>query len=148
LLDKHVAEDTFSDQELQDARRPIKSLVVRYFLNISNSFSFLFISYTFSLHLLLYRCFSNGPSISCGEQVALSWAFVVVAGSVKFLQWSSLLASWKGVAFSTFGLAVVTGLMHILILFSQAERSNPAKVAPAKPKNKEEQPLATNDKQQ
>ncbi|PNY15242.1 1-acyl-sn-glycerol-3-phosphate acyltransferase 2-like protein [Trifolium pratense] len=107
LLDKHVAEDTFSDQELQDARRPIKSLVV-----------------------------------------ALSWAFVVVAGTLKFLQWSSLLSSWKGVAFSTFGLAVVTGLMHILILFSQAERSNPSKVASAKRKNKEEQPLTTNGKQQ
>ncbi|AES81394.1 putative 1-acylglycerol-3-phosphate O-acyltransferase [Medicago truncatula] len=107
LLDKHVAEDTFSDQELQDSRRPIKPLAV-----------------------------------------ALSWGFVVVAGSVKFLQWSSLLSSWKGVAFSTFGLAVVTGLMQVLILFSQAERSNPAKVAPAKPKNKEEQPEAINDKQQ
>jgi len=38
--------------------------------------------------------------------------------------------------------------MQVLILFSQAERSNPAKVAPAKPKNKEEQPKAINDKQQ
>ncbi|XP_004493527.1 1-acyl-sn-glycerol-3-phosphate acyltransferase 2 [Cicer arietinum] len=107
LLDKHIAEDTFSDQELQVTRRPIKSLVV-----------------------------------------ALSWAFVVVVGSVKFLQWSSMLSSWKGVAFSTFGLAVVTGLMHILVLFSQAERSNPAKVAPAKPKNKGEQPEVINDKQE
>lgn len=32
LLDKHVAEDTFSDQELQDTGRPIKSLLVRYLL--------------------------------------------------------------------------------------------------------------------
>lgn len=95
-----------------------------------------------------YYFFPNEPLISRGEQVALSWAFVVVAGSVKFLQWSSLLSSRKGVAFSTLGLAVVTGLMHILILFTQAERSNPAKVAPAKPKNKEEQPEATSDKQQ
>lgn len=30
LLDKHIAEDTFSDQELQDTGRPIKSLLVRY----------------------------------------------------------------------------------------------------------------------
>lgn len=35
LLDKHVAEDTFSDQELQDSRRPIKPLAVRYFLDMS-----------------------------------------------------------------------------------------------------------------
>lgn len=82
-------------------------------------------------------------------QVALSWAGLVIAGSVKFLQWSSLLSSWKGVAFSTLCLAVVTGLMHVLILFSQSERSTPAKVAPAKPKNNGEQQLdGTNDKQQ
>ena len=30
LLDKHVAEDTFGDQELQNTGRPIKSLLVRY----------------------------------------------------------------------------------------------------------------------
>ncbi|XP_057438705.1 1-acyl-sn-glycerol-3-phosphate acyltransferase 2 [Lotus japonicus] len=108
LLDKHIADDTFSDQELQDTGRPMKSLVV-----------------------------------------ALSWAGLVIAGSVKFLQWSSLLSSWKGVAFSTLCLAVVTGLMHVLILFSQSERSTPAKVAPAKPKNNGEQQLdGTNDKQQ
>ncbi|TKY53316.1 1-acyl-sn-glycerol-3-phosphate acyltransferase 2 [Spatholobus suberectus] len=97
LLDKHIAEDTFSDQELQDTGRPIKSLVV-----------------------------------------VVSWACVVVAGAVKFLQWSSLLSSWKGVAFSAFGLAVVTILMHILIKFSQSERSTPSKVAPAKSKNREQ----------
>lgn len=31
-----MAEDTFSDKELQDAGRPIKSLLVRYFLKTSN----------------------------------------------------------------------------------------------------------------
>ncbi|ESW17625.1 hypothetical protein PHAVU_007G255300 [Phaseolus vulgaris] len=97
LFDKHIAEDTFSDQELQDTGRPIKSLVV-----------------------------------------VLSWACVVVTGALKFLQWSSLLSSWKGVAFSAIGLGVVTLLMHILIQFSQAERSTPSKVAPAKSRNREE----------
>ncbi|RDY09437.1 1-acyl-sn-glycerol-3-phosphate acyltransferase 2 [Mucuna pruriens] len=97
LIDKHIAEDTFSDQELQDTGRPIKSLVV-----------------------------------------VISWACVVVVGAVKFLQWSSLLSSWKGVAFSAFGLAVVTLLMHIMIKFSQSERSNPSKVAPAMSKNREQ----------
>ncbi|KAK7345071.1 hypothetical protein VNO77_15472 [Canavalia gladiata] len=96
LLDKHVAEDKFSDEELQDTGRPIKSLVV-----------------------------------------VICWACVVVAGTIKFLLWSSLLSSWKGVAFSAFGLAVVTLLMHILIKFSQSERSTPSKVAPSQSKNRE-----------
>ncbi|KAH1194721.1 1-acyl-sn-glycerol-3-phosphate acyltransferase 2 [Glycine soja] len=107
LLDKHIAEDSFSDQELQDTGRPIKSLLV-----------------------------------------VISWVCLVVAGSVKFLQRSSLLSSWKGVAFSAFGLAVVTALMQILIQFSQSERSNPAKIARAKSKNKGGQLEARNDKQQ
>ncbi|XP_020205465.1 1-acyl-sn-glycerol-3-phosphate acyltransferase 2 [Cajanus cajan] len=105
LIDKHIAEDTFSDQELQDTGRPIKSLVV-----------------------------------------VISWACVVVVAAVKFLQWSSLLSSWKGVAFSACGLGVVTLLMHILIKFSQSERSSPSKVAPAKSKNRE-QPETRDNKQ-
>ncbi|KAK7392863.1 hypothetical protein VNO78_21313 [Psophocarpus tetragonolobus] len=97
LLDKHIAEDTFRDQELQDTGRPIKSLVVVF-----------------------------------------SWACVVITGAVKFLQWSSLLSSWKGVAFSAVGLGVVTLLMQILIMFSQSERSTPSKIAPARSKNREQ----------
>ncbi|XP_027365502.1 1-acyl-sn-glycerol-3-phosphate acyltransferase 2-like [Abrus precatorius] len=95
LLDKHIAEDKFGDQELQDTGRPIKSLVV-----------------------------------------VISWACVVVTGAVKFLLWSSLLSSWKGVAFSAFGLVVVTLLMHIMIKFSQSERSTPSKIAPSQSKNR------------
>ncbi|RZC25562.1 1-acyl-sn-glycerol-3-phosphate acyltransferase 2 isoform C [Glycine soja] len=106
LLDKHIAEDTFSDQELQDTGRPIKSLVV-----------------------------------------VILWACVVVTGVVKFLQWSSLLSSWKGVAFSAFGLGVVTLLMHILIMFSQSERSTPSKVAPTKKSKNSEQLEARDNKQ-
>jgi lysophosphatidic acid acyltransferase/lysophosphatidylinositol acyltransferase len=71
-------------------------------------------------------------------QVVITWIFVVVAGTVKLLQWSSLLSSWKGIAFSIFSLAIVTALMQILIMFSQSERSNPAKVSPSKPKHREE----------
>uniref|UniRef100_A0A5B7AHZ5 1-acylglycerol-3-phosphate O-acyltransferase n=1 Tax=Davidia involucrata TaxID=16924 RepID=A0A5B7AHZ5_DAVIN len=92
LLDKHIAEDTFSDQALQDTGRPVKSLLV-----------------------------------------VISWACLLILGTLKFLQWSSLLSSWKGIAFSAIGLAIVTALMHILIQFSQSERSTPAKIAPAKP---------------
>ncbi|XP_004513649.1 1-acyl-sn-glycerol-3-phosphate acyltransferase 2-like [Cicer arietinum] len=97
LLDKHIADDKFSDHEPRDLVRPIKSLLV-----------------------------------------VITWVCVVVWASVKLLQWSSLLSSWKGVAFSVFGLAIVTVLMQVLIMFSQSERSNPAKVSPSKPKNREE----------
>ncbi|XP_022744048.1 1-acyl-sn-glycerol-3-phosphate acyltransferase 2-like isoform X1 [Durio zibethinus] len=107
LLDKHIAEDTFSDQPLQDVGRPIKSLLV-----------------------------------------VTSWACLVAYGALKFLQWSSLLSSWKGIALSAFGLAIVTILMQILILFSQSERSTPAKIAPAKPKNGGESSEARRDKLQ
>ncbi|KAJ8762648.1 hypothetical protein K2173_010669 [Erythroxylum novogranatense] len=93
LLDKHLAEDTFSGQELQDIGRPIKSLVV-----------------------------------------VTSWACLLIFGALKLLQWSSLLSSWKGIAMSASGLALVTFLMNVLIRFSQSERSTPAKVVPAKAK--------------
>lgn len=94
LLDKHIAEDTFADQESQDMGRPIKSLLV-----------------------------------------VTSWACLLVFGALKFLRWSSLLSSRKGIAFSAVGLALVTCLMQVLIRFSQSERSTPAKVAPAKQRN-------------
>ncbi|KAJ8449869.1 hypothetical protein Cgig2_001525 [Carnegiea gigantea] len=70
--------------------------------------------------------------------VVAAWAVTVVAGMIKFLQCSSLLSSWKGIAFSAATLGLITVLMHILISFSQAERSTPAKVAPAKRKTPEE----------
>ncbi|XP_004136588.1 1-acyl-sn-glycerol-3-phosphate acyltransferase 2 [Cucumis sativus] len=91
LMDKHVAEDTFSDAELQELGRPIKSLLV-----------------------------------------AISWACLLILGSLKLLQGSTFLSSWKGLTFSATGLAIVTVLMQILIRFSQSERSTPAKVVPTK----------------
>lgn len=66
--------------------------------------------------------------------VVTAWALTIVLGVIKFLHWSSLLSSWKGIAFSAVALGLVTVLMQILIQFSQSERSTPAKVAPAKPK--------------
>lgn len=72
------------------------------------------------------------------KQVYITWVFVVVAGTIKMLQWSSLLSSWKGVAFTVFSLAIVTALMQIMIMFTQSERSNPAKVLPSKPRSREE----------
>ncbi|KAF8396131.1 hypothetical protein HHK36_017744 [Tetracentron sinense] len=67
--------------------------------------------------------------------VVITWSCLLIFGALKFFQWSSLLSSWKGITFSAAGLALVTILMHIFILFSQSERSTPAKVAPARPKN-------------
>nr|CAA88620.1 1-acyl-sn-glycerol-3-phosphate acyltransferase (putative) [Limnanthes douglasii] len=86
LLDKHVAEDTFSGLEVQDIGRPMKSLVV-----------------------------------------VVSWMCLLCLGLVKFLQWSALLSSWKGMMITTFVLGIVTVLMHILIRSSQSEHSTPAK---------------------
>ncbi|KAG7017581.1 1-acyl-sn-glycerol-3-phosphate acyltransferase 2 [Cucurbita argyrosperma subsp. argyrosperma] len=93
LMDKHVAEDAFNNEELQDLGRPIKSLLV-----------------------------------------TISWTCLLILGSLKLLQGSALLSSWKGRTFSASCLAIVTVLMQILIRFSQSERSTPAKVTPAKPK--------------
>ncbi|KAF4364267.1 hypothetical protein F8388_000219 [Cannabis sativa] len=67
--------------------------------------------------------------------VVVSWACLLAFGALKFLQWSSFLSSWKGIALSAFLLGLVTILMQFLILFSQSERSTPAKVAPTKNKN-------------
>ncbi|XP_022746007.1 1-acyl-sn-glycerol-3-phosphate acyltransferase 2-like isoform X2 [Durio zibethinus] len=96
--------------------------------------------------------FSDQPSQDIGRPiksllVVTSWACLVAYGALKFLQWSSLLSSWKGIALSAFVLAIVTILMHILILFTQSERSTPAKVAPVKPKNDRETSEAKRDKQ-
>ncbi|KAI3682386.1 hypothetical protein L1987_82332 [Smallanthus sonchifolius] len=67
--------------------------------------------------------------------VVVSWACLLVLGTFKFLQWSNLLSSWKGLTFTAIGLGIVTILMQILIQFSQAERSTPAKVAPTRSSN-------------
>ncbi|CDP10072.1 unnamed protein product [Coffea canephora] len=67
--------------------------------------------------------------------VVVSWSCLLAFGVLKFLQWSSLLSSWKGLTLSAVALLVVTLMMQILIRFSQSERSTPGKVAPGKPKN-------------
>ncbi|KAH0691474.1 1-acyl-sn-glycerol-3-phosphate acyltransferase 2 [Solanum tuberosum] len=94
LLDKHIADDTFGEEKLQDIGRPIKSLVV-----------------------------------------VASWACILILGTIKFLQATALLSSWKGVAISAALMAIITVLMQFLINFSKSERSTAAKVAPAKEKN-------------
>ncbi|XP_068636792.1 1-acyl-sn-glycerol-3-phosphate acyltransferase PLS1-like [Aristolochia californica] len=67
--------------------------------------------------------------------VVVSWSFLLSFFAYKFFQWTQLLSTWKGAVFSAFSLLGVTVVMHIFILFSQSERSTPAKVAPARVKN-------------
>ncbi|KAK9682992.1 hypothetical protein RND81_10G111200 [Saponaria officinalis] len=76
------------------------------------------------------------------------WALGIILGVVRFLHWSSLLSSWKGITFSAAALGVVTIVMHVLISFSQSERSNHAKVAPTKHKNVGDSSGSKQDKQQ
>ncbi|XP_058073593.1 1-acyl-sn-glycerol-3-phosphate acyltransferase PLS1 [Magnolia sinica] len=79
--------------------------------------------------------------------VVTSWSCLLIVGSFKFFKWSSLLSTWKGVAFSTAAVLLVTVVMHIFILFSQSERSTPSKVVPNGPKNVGPPPDADRDKQ-
>ncbi|KAM7263206.1 hypothetical protein ACFE04_000889 [Oxalis oulophora] len=107
LLDKHIAEDTFSDLPLQDIGRPIKSLLV-----------------------------------------IASWSCLLLFGALKFLQWSALLHSRKGIAIMAVTLGIVTILMQILIRFTQAEHSTSAKAASSKQRNNGESSDVKEDKKQ
>ncbi|KAL0725488.1 hypothetical protein Bca4012_040087 [Brassica carinata] len=40
--------------------------------------------------------------------VVLSWACLLTLGAIKFLHWSKLLSSWKGITLSALGLGVIT----------------------------------------
>ncbi|EMS63864.1 hypothetical protein CFC21_064778 [Triticum aestivum] len=61
--------------------------------------------------------------------VVLSWSCFLLYGAHRFLQWTQLLSTWKGVILFASGLAMVTAVMHVFIMFSQAERSSSAKAA-------------------
>lgn len=63
------------------------------------------------------------------EQVVLSWSCLLLYGACRFLQWTQLLSTWKGVILFVAGLTLVTGIMHIFVLFSQSERSSSARAA-------------------
>ncbi|KAK9128127.1 hypothetical protein Syun_016924 [Stephania yunnanensis] len=80
--------------------------------------------------------------------VVISWSCLLIYGALKFFQRSSLLSSWKGIAFSAASLAIVTILMHTLILFSQSERSMPGKVNVGRPKDGGMSSETSKDKQQ
>ncbi|KAL1813568.1 hypothetical protein ACET3Z_023633 [Daucus carota] len=83
--------------------------------------------------------FGDGELQSLGRPlkslvVMTSWICLLIFVSLRFLQWTSLLSSWMGLAFSALGLATVTVLMQFLIQFTQSERSSPANLLiPPKP---------------
>ncbi|KAK8948535.1 1-acyl-sn-glycerol-3-phosphate acyltransferase PLS1 [Platanthera zijinensis] len=66
--------------------------------------------------------------------VVISWASLLSFATLRFFRWSALMSTWKGVAFTTTSLCIVTACMHAFILFSQAERSTSAKAAQARVK--------------
>ncbi|RLN00260.1 hypothetical protein C2845_PM06G29980 [Panicum miliaceum] len=61
--------------------------------------------------------------------VVLSWSCLLLFGAYRFLQWTQLLSTWKGIILFVAGLGQVTGIMHVFIMFSQSERSSSARAA-------------------
>ncbi|ONK59895.1 uncharacterized protein A4U43_C08F12060 [Asparagus officinalis] len=67
-------------------------------------------------------------------KVVIFWASLLSCTAFRFLKWTSLLSTWKGVGFAALGLLLVTLVMHVFILYSQAERSTTARAARARTK--------------
>ncbi|XP_024969213.1 1-acyl-sn-glycerol-3-phosphate acyltransferase 3 [Cynara cardunculus var. scolymus] len=61
--------------------------------------------------------------------VVIVWSCVLIYGGVEFFKWCSF--SWGTIAFCAVVLLVVVISMHVLILFSQSEKSNPPQEASA-----------------
>ncbi|PON59040.1 Phospholipid/glycerol acyltransferase [Parasponia andersonii] len=84
---------------------------------------------------LLERYFTKGTFSDLEHQkmgrpiksliVVICWSMLIVYGIVKLFQWSSLLSSWEGIAFSGAFLVLVTIIMQFLIHSSESERSTP-----------------------
>ncbi|GAB2277013.1 1-acyl-sn-glycerol-3-phosphate acyltransferase 3 [Dionaea muscipula] len=60
--------------------------------------------------------------------VMIVWSCLIVVGVLEFLRWTSLLSTWEGIASSAAFLILILILMHILILFSESERSVPGHI--------------------
>lgn len=58
-------------------------------------------------------------------QVVLGWSMLLLFVAVQLLR--PLLSSWIGVAWITGSMVTVFFLMQVFILFTQSERSTPAK---------------------
>jgi lysophosphatidic acid acyltransferase / lysophosphatidylinositol acyltransferase len=63
------------------------------------------------------------------EQVTLFWSCLLLYSAIEVFKWAQLLSTWKGIGFTASGMVLVTGVMHMFIVFSQAERSSSAKAA-------------------
>ncbi|XP_031503678.1 1-acyl-sn-glycerol-3-phosphate acyltransferase PLS1-like isoform X1 [Nymphaea colorata] len=73
--------------------------------------------------------------------VVLMWACILVIGAFFFFTWTALLSTWKGISCIVAILLLITLVMHVFILFTQSDRSNPATVQPVKPQNEAHRPL-------
>ncbi|KAF3773131.1 1-acyl-sn-glycerol-3-phosphate acyltransferase [Nymphaea thermarum] len=67
--------------------------------------------------------------------VILFWVSLLSFASSKLFKWSLIFSSWTGIICTTAVVLLVALLMHIFILFSQAERSTPAKISPSRATN-------------
>ncbi|KAK6925641.1 Phospholipid/glycerol acyltransferase [Dillenia turbinata] len=65
--------------------------------------------------------------------VVMFWTCLLSYGMYEFFKWTSILETWEGIVFIVGLVALVTILMHILIVSSQSERSTPPKVSPKDP---------------
>ncbi|KAE8037139.1 hypothetical protein FH972_009759 [Carpinus fangiana] len=65
--------------------------------------------------------------------VVICWICLLVYCIILFFQWSSILSSWKGIAFSATFLVLVTIVMQILIQSSESGHSTPVSIPPQDP---------------
>ncbi|KAL9256154.1 1-acyl-sn-glycerol-3-phosphate acyltransferase 2-like protein, partial [Drosera capensis] len=79
--------------------------------------------------------------------VFIIWTCSISVGVIKFLQWSSLLSSWKGITALVASLTIGVFGMQTLIKSSQAERSTSAKMAALKQKKTAETSETKQEKQ-
>ncbi|KMZ59129.1 1-Acylglycerol-3-Phosphate Acyltransferase [Zostera marina] len=66
--------------------------------------------------------------------VVIFWSSLLLFSTYHFFNWISVLSTWKGISFSAGGLLLVTAVMYMFILFSQSERSTPARTMTSRPK--------------
>lgn len=71
--------------------------------------------------------------ISSSPQVVLCWSCILAYGIVKFFQWSELLYSWEGIAFSAALLILIILVMQLLVHSSESTRSTPIQTSSEDP---------------
>ncbi|XP_038878425.1 1-acyl-sn-glycerol-3-phosphate acyltransferase 2 isoform X2 [Benincasa hispida] len=78
--------------------------------------------------------FSDKQPIDTGRPkksllVVLCWSCILAYGIVRFFQWSALLSSWEGIAFSAALLILIILVMQLLVHSSESTRSTPINVS-------------------